>query len=512
MISQPADLHAGNPDVIPMPSARQGALRNFLAVLCWIVFYLLVVSVLQLSIPYPLDDDTAYHFSVARLIREYGVLQSFPWTRFSWQFEHYADKEFFFHLLFVPFTGLGYVTASRIVGAIAGTAVLSMLFIILRAEKVRFAGFWALLPLGTTIFLYRFCQVRPHLFSIALAMLLVWAYARRQLLLLFCAALLYPLFYVAFWQIPLLLVVAAEGGRILSGERCRWQPPLALAVGIGAGVALHPNSWNLLQINWIHMADILFRNAWGKHPEFNMGEEFEPFSAVDWVKDMTVPTLAMIFAVTRAWRSRRGNSLLTASALAMLLFLLLTLRTNRFLEYFVPFAVLSLALASQGREKGWLLPALAALSFCWTLLTGIPSLRSMSSPQPRIWQMDKEVGKIIRREVPVGGAVFTCGWEYTGTLMVEAPDRNYLVALDPTLLYKHDPALYDLWYRTMKDAPPSSADIVRRSFASRYVVCLDHSTLHPFFDALAADKEARVLYSDGKWVLFDLEAGKVGAR
>lgn len=478
----------------------------------WIVLLILVVAAIQTAIPYPLDDDTAYHFSVARLIREHGVLYSFPWTRFSWQFDHYADKEFLFHLLFVPFTGLGYETASRIVGTIGGSTVLAVFFLILRAEKVRFAPFWSLLPLGTTIFLYRFCQVRPHLFSIALALLLVWAYCRRRLLLLFFAALFYPLFYVAFWQIPLILVMSAEGGRLLSGERCRWQPPVALVLGISAGVALHPNALNLLQINWIHMTDILFRNAWGKHVEFNMGEEFEPFSPADWLKNMTVPTLAMLFAVGGAWRSRREESLLPASVLAMLFFLLLTLRTNRFLEYFVPFATLSLALAAEKRGKGWLLPAFAAVSLCWTVLTGIPLLQYITSSQPRIWQMDKEVGRTIRENVPAGGAVFTCGWEYTGTLMVDVPDRNYLVALDPTLLYKRDPALYDLWYRTLKDAPTSSAEIVRRSFASRYVVCLDHPTLHPFFDALAADNGTRVLYSDGKWVLFDLEADGEGRR
>jgi hypothetical protein len=83
-----------------------------------------------------------------------------------------------------------------------------------------------------------------------------------------------------------------------------------------------------------------------------------------------------------------------------------------------------------------------------------------------------------------------------------------MVALDPTLLYKHNPALYDLWYRTLKEAPPGAADVVRRDFASSYVVCLDHPTLHPFFDALAASQGVRVLYNDGKWVLFDLSSGR----
>jgi len=479
---------------------------------CLVGLLFALVALIQWAIPSPLDDDTAYHFAVARLIREHGILQSFPWTRFSWQFDHYADKEFLFHLLFVPWTGLGYNAAARIVGTLGGGVILSAVFLVLRAEKVPRAWCWAVLPLGTTIFLYRFCQVRPHLFSIALAILLVWAYCRRRPLLLFVAALCYPLCYVAFWQIPLLLVLAAEGGRLLAGGRRDWRQPVLLCAGLVAGVALHPNSWNLLQINWIHMTDILMRNAWGKHLEFNMGEEFEPFSPVEWVRNMAVPTLAMVYAARGAWRARREDELLPAIGLAMLLFLLLTLRTNRFLEYSVPYAILCLALVSRQRQQGWILPLFAGLSLAWTLLAGIPLVQYLTSRQPRIWEMDRSVSQVIARSVPVGGAVFTCGWEYTGTLMVEVPDRNYLVALDPTLLYRRDPGLYDLWYRTMRDAPPSSAEVVRRDFASRYVVCLDHPTLHPFFDALSRDRATRVLHSDGKWVLFDLQGAAGGVK
>lgn len=494
--------------MIPEHNQTVTSLASSAAPLAWLLLFILITSVLQLAIPYPLDDDTAYHFAVARLIREHGILHSFPWTRFSWQFDHYADKEFLFHLLFVPFTALGYETAARIVGVLGGTAVLSAVCFVLRAELVRLAGLWALMPLGTAIYLYRFCQVRPHLFSIALAVVLLWAYCRRKLPLLFLAGLSYPLFYVAFWQIPLLLVLAAEAGRGLSGERRQWKPLLFLSLGIGVGILLHPNSWNLLQINWIHMADILFRNSWGDHLEFNMGEEFEPLSLVDWVKNMTVPTLAALAAVCGAWRTRKDHGFETVALLAMLIFLPLTLRTNRFLEYFVPFSVISLAMTSQVKGRGWLLPATAVCSLSWTLLFGVPQLRYITEERPRTWQMEKRVGQIIARHVPVGANVYTCGWEYTGTLMVEIPDRKYLVALDPTLLYKRDPQLYDLWYRTMKDAPYDSAEIVRRSFDSRYVVCLDHPTLHPFFDALTVDRNFQVLYSDGKWVLFDLMAAK----
>src|SRR5512139_3334129 len=91
----------------------------------WVLLSLALAVCLQLFVPYPVDDDTAYHFSVGQLIRKYGILHTFPWTPFSTQFDHYADKEFFFHLLFVPVGGLGFVTAARVVGAFAGTLVLT---------------------------------------------------------------------------------------------------------------------------------------------------------------------------------------------------------------------------------------------------------------------------------------------------------------------------------------------------------------------------------------------------
>jgi len=494
-------------------STANKAHHDLLHPAAWGVTFILIVAVIQLFIAYPLDDDTAYHFSVARLIREQGILYNFPWTRFSWQYDHYADKEFLFHLLFVPFTPLGFDAASRIVGVIAGAGVLTVAFLVLRAEKVRYAGIWAILPLGTTIFLYRFSQVRPHLLSIALAITFLWAYSRRRHVFLALAAFLYPLFYVAFWQIPLLLIVAAEGGRLLSGEKkfC-WQLPLIVATGLAGGLALHPNGFNLLQINWIHMADILFRNAWGNHVEFNMGEEFEPFSFLQWLEYL-LPTAVMTAVAARySWPQRKAGAGETAFVLATIIFCLLTMRTNRFLEYAVPFSVLSLALTTGRYGKKWLLPLLVSVLLIYTLATGLPLLKYLGSHDERTWQMNPRVVAQIDGLLPKDADVFTCGWEYTGSLLLNLPDRDYMVALDPTLLYKRYPEMYELWYRTMTDAPPSAADIVRRNFASRFVVCLDHPTLHPFFDALATDRGTRVLYSDGKWVLFDLGSGSGTAQ
>ena len=85
-----------------------------------VILFLCFMTVVQYCIPYPYDDDTAYHFSVARLIRVHGILKSFPWTSASWQNANFADKEFVFHLLILPLTTIDFAAGARIVGAVLG--------------------------------------------------------------------------------------------------------------------------------------------------------------------------------------------------------------------------------------------------------------------------------------------------------------------------------------------------------------------------------------------------------
>src|SRR5512147_1992933 len=127
----------------------------------WAVVYVAVAAAVQfgfVSIPY--DADTDYHVAVGRLIREHGILHSFPWTPFSWLADHYADKELLFHLLFVPLAGLHWITAAKIIGSLTGATLLFVFYLILHSEGVRWPGLWALVPLSASVlFIFRFVLV-----------------------------------------------------------------------------------------------------------------------------------------------------------------------------------------------------------------------------------------------------------------------------------------------------------------------------------------------------------------
>jgi hypothetical protein len=473
----------------------------------WGVVFLLLTGAIQWQIPAPMDGDTAYHAAVAKLISEHGILHSFPWTPFSWLADNYADKELLFHLLFIPFLGFGWMTAAQIVGTLCGAAILLTLYLILRREGVAHAWLWALILLATShTFVYRFSIVRPHLLSISLAIIVLWAASRERLPLLAAASFIYPFSYVA-WHLPVILVGIAETARFLSGHRVRWQPAVMVAGGLAAGVALHPNSVNLVQLFRIQIVEVLFRTAWGAKAGFDLGLEFLPETVEGWARGLLVCSIMAAVALRLAWRERREGELQLAFSLTAFAFALMTAKSSRFLEYFVPFSVISLALAA--RPIGWrYLPQMVlGVSLAYTLALNSSFLHSFAdSPDC----LPKSVVAFLQEKIPPGAQVFTPDWGSTGGLMLSLPERRFIVALDPTFFYMKDPDLYRLWYRVSHEAPPDSVDLIKKHFRSRYVLCFYPNRIlpqewNPFFQRLYSDPRVATFNVEDYWLLFDLD-------
>jgi len=470
-------------------------------ILIWAFLYLLIAGALQLYTTYPYDADTAYHAAVGRLIREHGILDAFPWTPFSWLADHYADKELLFHLLFIPLAGLSWITAAKIIGTLAGATLLLSLYLVLRAEGVRLAGLWALVPLAaSSVFIFRFALVRPHLFSIALAFAVLWAAARGRLIILALASAIYPWVYVA-WQLPVVFVLLAEGARLLSGERIRWKPFAVVTGGLLIGVALHPNAVNLVRFNWIVMVDVLLRNAWGAKGGFELGQEFQPFTLGQWAQWLLVSLFMTMAGLILAWRNRRNDTMSLAFALATLAFAVLTFKTARFAEYFVPFSAATLALVSRSIPWRHLAAAILGVAAVYTVTLGSMNITGLAT---RTDDVKPSLVPELQHQIPVGAQVFTCEWELTGSLMLALPDRRFMVALDPTLFYLKDPERYRLWIRLLQEAPPGAAETIRQRFGARYALCLGNQKRSAFLDRIMSEPGVRLMLVSDPWLLFDL--------
>ncbi|HEY3256230.1 MAG TPA: hypothetical protein VGJ91_19865, partial [Polyangiaceae bacterium] len=448
-------------------SSSRASLRQ-LAPLGWWAIFLAAAAFLQLIQVVPFDGDTSYHIAVARLTRQYGLLSEFPWTPWSWLADHYGDKELGFHLLIVPIATLSPKLIALVIGTLLGALVLGTVRAVLSAEGTRFAGVWALLALLCSGgFLVRIALVRPHLLAITLALWLTWAAVKGRTLHAALAGLLFPLCYVGWNQVPILLAIAACASW-LADRRPAWRTYAATVGGLVAGVLVHPNFPNNARFAWLTSIDVLFGHAWTGTVGFEMGGEFKPLAAGALLRLLGVPILLALGASLLAWRHRKTDPLPLTFALAALAYLLVTLRTQRFLEYFVPFAVTAAGLAAR-----WAPPRLDARLILAgsTLYTGLFGLGPVLQFRTRSELFPAAVSEGLRRAIPLGARVCTCDWEFTGEMMLALPERAFLVALDPVLFWKKDPDAYRAWFEMTHGGPGDPAHVIRDVLHSRYVLC-----------------------------------------
>jgi hypothetical protein len=462
---------------------------------------LIISGLIQYNVLSPNDSDTAYHVAVGRLIARHGILHSFPWTPFSWLSSHYADKELLFHLLFVPFASVNWILASKIVGTLCGAVFLWTMYFILEREKVRLASIWAIAPLAaSSYFIFRFTIVRPFLLSVALAALILWAARREKLPALVIAAALYPWLYVAFWQLPLMMLVIAEAGRYLSAKKVSFRPALIAFSAILLSVFLHPNGKELIMTSWVNMTEMFIKNTLGSRANFEMGNELLPFQLQEWLAWMVPTASIMVAASILAWRERKQDRLGVTFTLAALVFFIFTLKSGKFAEYLIPFSVLSLALSSHQIKWKWFSQFIVVGSLGLSLLLGpelaIDAFKHQEDLPEMIWPY-------LREQIPPGAQVFTAEWDFTGCYLLALPERKFIVALDPTFFFKQNPQLYNEWFDIIRNAPKNSAQLIRTHFHSRYVISPNNPSRYLLLYRLVSSPGVRVLLS-GRWFLFDL--------
>ena len=184
-----------------------------------------------------------------------------------------------------------------------------------------------------------------------------------------------------------------------------------------------------------------------------------------------------------------------------LAFLVLTLRTSRFIEYLAPLACLALGLSLKDARWASLRVVLLALCilhlvvFSRDVILGM-RLRGDEFP-PRVVQE-------LRAVIPEGAQVVTCDWGMTGSMLLALPERHFMVALDPVFFWILDKARYRTWYDTVHDPPPEPALLLRDSFDAQFVLCDIRPSWGRLHEALGTDPAARLRTAAGFWRVYEL--------
>lgn len=488
------------------------------------------------------ERDGFYHARYAQLLPERGLSREFRWMQFTAWRDHFCDKDTLYHLYLAPFCR---DAAEPLPGAKDATvllllAALAALYFVLRKWQAPFALIWvAFLAVGSAHFIDRMLMVRSHGLSVVLMLLAMHVILKRRFWPCFLMAGIYAWSY----SVPLAMLIAAlaiEFGRFMLERdwKAAARMPLATALGLFAGLALHPYSPNSLASAWM-----ILKIAWSgaTRSEVELGSEFQHLT-FDSAFTVSLGTSAVtLFAVAGAVALAAGvfkNRKLSAETAGVVCaaaawFAAMFVFFMRFIEYAAPLGCLAAGFVARDMlgplPPFWKLKdsaRLAALAACGALvmiLTGLHAFTAKVVEGVAITQMpkfkkpggsDEEHYRLWKRgryfdgaaawmkqNLPPQTLVANFYWDEFPELFYAAPEMNYLAGLDPTIMRLAYPekALALESMRTKKE--PLSLDKIGALFNADYVIFVKSRASQ--FDALKTDAaRARIVFSDDLAVIY----------
>ena len=461
--------------------------------------------------------DAYYHIRLSALMREHGIIRDFPWAQASIFAKHFSDKEFLYHALLIPFTFGDLLNGARLASCLAAGALFAVYYAVIRRLRLRFPLLWTLVLLCSgPAFISRVAMTRPHVLSLLLLLVAIALLSERRYFLLGVLGFVYALSYsVAHLVVALALLFNV--GLLLGRERVDLRTVLFPGVGLVLGFLAHPNFPENVRL-WCVQTFLAPLYAWGfTGAELNQGIELAPPTGRNFLFDMTPVTVALAASILGyLWRGQRPSARSWTLICITGFFLSLTLLSMRFVEYFVPFALLFSACAFTDIVEDldldeWLeqrkfarnaLPVALLLFLMLTGMSGVLKAQAYAAKDSDASTADAVLW--LKEKVPAGETVFHTEWGDFTELFCYAPELRYLVALDPVFMYVHSPSHWREWRDICEGRRPDAASLVRSEFNSRYVF-LRSSRRRRLDRLLRGSQGAREVYRNSEIAIYELQ-------
>ena len=318
---------------------------------------------------------------------------------------------------------------------------------------------------------------RPHLLSIVILFLALGAMLRRKRLMLAVISLVYALSYAGHWQLlglvliyDIFYTVFDDNGALHKNLKFGWPMLVAALAGMIVGELVHPNFPANIKGLWVQNVRVLFE-SWEGTAGIVRPNELRPTGVLifSYAAPVFIGFGVMLFLIIlRRIRWSRDIYLL---AVYTSLYLFLSVKSIRFLEYFIPVSVIFLAtffemnpfVRSESGNRAWT-KLIIAVSICISLLIGAHGYayyyrRYAVNQAAEQDGTDRYAGAAawLRKNLEPGEIVFSTEWGANPLLWAQAPDQRYLTFLDPTFMQQKSSDRFEYWFwlRTGRYKDPS---------------------------------------------------------
>ncbi len=473
---------------------------------CTAAFLLILAFMawIQFASPAIVGNDAYYHIRWSRMLRDsLPHLPAFKWLPLTvLRSQLFVDQHFLFHVALMPFTfgdlRLGAKLAAPLFSAIAMTSVFGLLVF----YRIRYRWLWLLALAGSSEpFLYRMSMTRAPSLSLLLLAVGIYLILERKWVSLAVLTFVFVWLYNMF---PLIVAFAFLYAVTVWLSKNRIDLPALYATSIGAALGLVMNPYFpkdlLLIFHHVHM--LLAETV-----TMDVGSEWYPYDTWE-LLTKNAALFALCFAALLAFdfrkrsRDRRPLFFLLISAM----FLLMSLRWRRFLEYWPPFAILFAAFTFDAHDSNdavpielpWRIPARLSMGVLVVAL-GAAGVANAVGARAEIRDTRdpfamRGASAWLADHTPDGSLVFNTDWAEFPELFYYDQRNVYASGLDPRYLFDAAPDLWRVYDRITQGEEKHPGPLIRERFGAEYVVARSDST--DFLNAAKASGDFETVYSD----------------
>ncbi|MBT4936469.1 hypothetical protein HON22_00980 [Candidatus Peregrinibacteria bacterium] len=494
------------------------------------------------------DPDSFYHMKMSLLIRDGNLAQGFPWlSDYTILGEAYTDQHFLYHVFLIPFVSLFEPAIGiKIATVFLGAALITIFYWFLKKEKIRFAGLYSLLLLFVEPFTFRISLAKAPSVSLIFLLIILWCLFRYRSKYLFIASTIFVWAYGgfllavvlagAFWLVSVIYDLFKNRSSGLLKKFFGKQKPWIVRVFIGkefglllvsilgvlVGLVVNPYFPNNLSYYWSQLVQIGIVNY---QNVIGVGGEWYPYSITELIPNTVFLFLILlagliVYFITFKKQDKRSTTLL----LLAIFFLSLTLKSRRYVEYFVPFAMLFgafalnpiLARANIPRIIKKLPSFYNSRKIVFTLLlvyfiVTIPTIALRDLKQERNsfesgiqYNKFESASKWLKQNTPKDSIVLHSDWDEFPILFYHNSHNRYIVGLDPTFMYVHNEDKYWKWVNiTIGEESDNLYDIITKDFQNATVFLeKDHNAMDLNFQR---DSHFKLVYEDVEAKIYQIQ-------
>ena len=454
---------------------------NFLAKYWWAITYMIVIllavgiaTAFQALPTFP-DPDSFYHAKISMMIPQEGVLQSFPWLQASVLNDSYIDQHFLYHVFLTPFVYLfDPLVGAKFANVILTTALIVLFYWMLRRYQVKFAFLYTFILMVTMPFMFRINLIKAPAVSIIFLLIGIHLIFQYRYRLLFVLSFFYVWAYGGFILIVIFAGLYALVSIVYDWLRGLSHRPFSVIVahsrelklffisiaGVISGLIINPHFPNNLIFYWNQLVKIGVVNY---QSIISVGNEWYPYKFVDLAAGTALVTIVLLIALYLfiAHHKRISKKSITLF-LIFIFFFAFTLKSRRYVEYYVPFVLLfeAFAINQLAGAYSWrtvwgvvkrfysnnrIVATILGVYFIVTLpaLIGKDIHSTYSDFQNGI-PLDRfqATAEWLQEESEPGDIVFHSSWDEFPILFYYNSDNYYIAGLDPTFTYEYDKTLY----------------------------------------------------------------------